>query len=72
MGWDDTVQAGPVARKIIVSAWKPWFAWHPVKVHGKRVWCKTVYRRCIDTYVDMDNWERYEYGNIFDVIKDPG
>lgn len=57
-------------RKRTVSLWKKWFAWHPVKVHGQRTWFKTVYRRKINTYVDMDNWARYEYGTIFDVLTD--
>ncbi len=68
MGLGDTI--GNVARKIEVLPWKPWFAWRPVKIHGKRIWLKTVYRRCINTYVDHDDWERYEYGNLFDVLKD--
>ncbi len=59
-----------VARKVITGAWKSWFAWRPVKVHGKRIWLKTIYRRCINTYVDYDDWKRYEYGNVFDIIKD--
>ena len=59
-----------VARKIIVNPWEQWFAWHPVKLHGKRVWFKTIYRRNINTYVDMDNWARFEYGDIFDVLGD--
>jgi hypothetical protein len=58
-----------VARKIAVGKWQQWFAWRPVKIHGKRKWLTTVYRRCINTYVDMDDWKRYEYGTIFDVIK---
>lgn len=62
--------AQTVARKIELGPWKPWFAWRPVKLHGKRVWMKKIYRRSINTYVDMDDWTRYEYGNIFDVIKD--
>ena len=57
-----------VYRKIEVLPWEQWFAWHPVKVNGKRVWLKTVYRRCINTYVDFDDWSRYEYGNLFDII----
>ena len=61
---------GGVARKIVVEPWQEWFAWRPVKIHGRRVWLKTVYRRCIVSYVDMDDWARYEYGNIFDVIRD--
>ena len=66
--YDAGVSAGPVARKITISDWEQWFAWHPVVIHGKRVWCKTVYRRLINTYVDYDDWERYEYGNLFDVL----
>lgn len=70
MGWDDNVQSGPVARKIEVAPWKKWFAWRPVTINGNRYWFKTVYRRCVNTYVDMDNWKRYEYGTIFDVLKE--
>jgi hypothetical protein len=61
---------GPVPRKVERSPWQSWFAWHPVKIHGRRVWCKTVYRRCINTYVDFDDWSHYEYGTIFDLLKD--
>jgi len=63
-------KATTVARKQEVGPWKPWFAWRPVKVKDKRIWMKKIYRRCINTYVDMDDWTRYEYGTIFDVIKD--
>lgn len=59
-----------VARKREVGPWKEWYAWRPVKVKGKRVWLKKVYRRCINTYVDHDDWKRWEYGNVFDVIKE--
>ena len=67
--FDAGVQAGPVARKIEKSPWQQWFAWRPVKINNRRVWGKTIYRRCINTYVDQDNWKRYEYGTAFDVIK---
>lgn len=61
--------AGYVARKIETSPWQRWFAWHPVTTIAKqRMWMKPVYRRCINTYVDYDNWKRYEYADIFDVI----
>lgn len=60
---------GNIARKIKVYEWHEWFAWRPVKVHGKRVWLKRVFRRCINTYVDHDDWKRYEYGTAFDVIR---
>jgi hypothetical protein len=60
---------GAVYRKVIRLPWEKWFAWRPVKIHGRYVWFRTVYRRCINSYVDMDDWSRYEYGTIFDVIK---
>ena len=60
---------GNVYRKVIYLSWEPWFAWYPVQVHGERVWLTTVYRRCVNTYADMDNWTRYEYGTVFDVLK---
>ena len=66
----DEVWTDFVARKIVKAPWKQWFAWYPVKVHGKHVWLKTVYRRWINTYVDMDDWTRYEYGTVFDILKD--
>ena len=67
--FDSGVSTGPVARKTEVLPWEKWFAWRPVLVHGKRTWFKTVYRRCINTYVDMDDWKRYEYGTLFDIIR---
>ena len=68
--YDSGVSQGPVARKIIIHPWQQWFAWRPVKIHGKRIWLKTVYRRCINTYVDYDDWERWEYGDVFDMLKE--
>ena len=62
------VNYNQVYRKIEIMPWKKWFAWYPVKVNDNYTWFKTVYRRCINTYVDMDDWSRYEYGTIFDVI----
>lgn len=67
---DEVLAKGNIARKQEVGPWKEWYAWRPVKMKGKRVWLKKIYRRTINTYVDMDNWNRYEYGDIFDVIKD--
>lgn len=57
-----------VPRKHTIGPWEKWFSWYPVKVNGNYTWFKTVYRRCLNTYVDMDDWSRYEYGTIFDVI----
>jgi hypothetical protein len=59
-----------VYRKVIKLPWNKWFAWYPVRVHGKYTWLKIVYRRSLLTYVDMDDWSRYEYGTIFDIIKE--
>lgn len=53
--------------------WKKWFAWRPVKVKGKVKWMRNVYRRPIPkTYASFDEWTHYEYGDIFDVLKDAG
>jgi hypothetical protein len=59
-----------VARKIEMLPWQKWFAWRPVTIKGRRVWMKTVYRRCINTYVDFDDWSHYEYGDMFDILKE--
>lgn len=62
---------GNVARKIEMSPWTIWFAWRPVNtINDERVWGKRIYRRKINTYVDMDDWSRYEYGNMFDILKE--
>jgi hypothetical protein len=61
---------GNIARKIETKSWELWFAWYPVQVNGEFVWGKRIYRRNINTYVDMEDWSRYEYGNIFDILKE--
>lgn len=55
---------------MIYTQWSRWFAWHPVKIDNKRVWLSTVYRKILNTYTDYDDWGRYKYGTIFDVLKD--
>jgi hypothetical protein len=57
-------------RKEDKGPWKSFYAWRPIKLHGEWVWFEWVFRRKINTYVDYDNWDRYEYGNIFDIIKE--
>lgn len=59
-----------VYRKVITFPWEKWFAWYPIKVNNKIVWLKTIYRRSIFSYVDMDDWQRYEYGTLFDILKE--
>ena len=57
-------------RKIEVMPWQVWFAWRPVKtISGERIWGKKIFRRQVVSYVDMDDWAHYEYGNIFDILK---
>lgn len=67
--WEGDDMGMYVPRNQEFAPWKKWFAWRPVKVNGKRVWLKKIYRRCINTYVDHDDWKRYEYGTVFDVLK---
>lgn len=67
--WEGNDTGTWVPRKAEMHPWEQWYAWRPIKVNGKRVWLKKVYRRCINTYVDHDDWKRYEYGTIFDVLK---
>ena len=62
--WD-----GTFPRKVRIGNWRSWFAWYPVKVHSKRMWMKTVYRRKVTRYVDTEEWSTYEYGTIFDLLK---
>jgi hypothetical protein len=51
--------------------WHRWFAWRPVKVNNKWKWFSYVYRKEImQTYVDYNDWTRYNYGTAFDVLKD--
>lgn len=57
-------------RTTAKAVWKPWWAWRPVKIRNKWAWGKTVYRRKTNTYVNHDDWAQYEYGTIFDVLKD--
>jgi hypothetical protein len=60
---------GTVYRKVIRLPWEKWFAWYPVKIRGRRVWLRTVYRRTVVSYIDIDKWSRVEYATLFDVIK---
>lgn len=49
--------------------WEPWFAWHPVKVHGHWTWLKTVYRKPVWAMSDTFN-TYYAYGTILDILRD--
>lgn len=53
------------------ESWIKKFAWLPVTtISGERVWLKEVYCRRVPTFVNYDDLNRYEYGTIFDVMKD--
>lgn len=56
-----------------IHQWNSWFAWRPVTtLSGKRIWLKSIYRRAnYKTYVTMDDWQRWEYGDVFDVLRAP-
>ena len=63
------VAAGPEPRK----PWEQWFAWRPVRVNGKLKWMQKVFRREIPKdYTNYDDWTYYEYGTVFDAIRDSG
>lgn len=51
--------------------WQQWFAWRPVRVNGKLKWMQRVFRRELPKdYSNYDDWTRYEYGTVFDAIRD--
>ena len=52
------------------NPWEQWYAWYPVRVHGKRKWLTKVWRRVRMIREDTTLYADYEYGNIFDVIKE--
>lgn len=53
--------------------WQQWYAWCPVKtIHGEWVCREDVFRRkaAPNSYTDTGEKIKYEYGNIFDVLKE--
>jgi hypothetical protein len=62
---------GNVWRKIEIEPWQIWFAWRPVKtVTGEQIWFKKIYRRTTWHFGgDNGQWAKYEYGNLFDILK---
>jgi hypothetical protein len=39
-----------------LSVWLPWFAWHPVRINGKRVWGRWVERALLEEYHTGPLW----------------
>jgi hypothetical protein len=67
--WDSTYDVPK--PWVYRNPWHKHFAALPVMVHGKYKWMTTVWRRQVEVYGDAKNEPpRYEYGNLFDVIKD--
>ena len=55
------------------GSWEMWYAWYPVKtIHGEWISREDVYRRTPspNSYDENAKRIRYEYGNIFDVLKE--
>lgn len=50
-----------------LAPWVQWFAWYPVTVKGKRKWLTRVWRRQKES---CTNKKSYEYGTLFDVMRD--
>jgi hypothetical protein len=44
-----------------MSAWKPWFAWHPVWVEEQHVWGRWVERALFDGYHTGPQWRYRPY-----------
>lgn len=62
----------PCWSETMGRKWTKWFAWYPVRVHGKLVWLKTVYFRTSKIRLLNGNGMKVglEYGTIFDVLND--
>lgn len=61
-----------VLQEAKPEPWEKWFAWHPVTIKGKRRWMKTVYRRTKLKFGDQRLNREWEYGDMFDVLKEAG
>ena len=70
---DDEVDDGygPSEPRALLPRWEKWFAWKPVKVHGQRVWMRTIYRTRTLRFTEAAQGMAavWVYGDIFDVLK---
>lgn len=69
-----TYTAGGITQQgPFFTPWKQWFAWRPVRtLSGELAWMRKIYRRAYEkTYVNHDDWTRYQYGSLLDVIANP-
>lgn len=54
--------------------WHSWWAWRPVRTTamGEWVWLTRIYRRALyKTYATYNDYQQYEYGREFDILKSP-
>lgn len=67
----DEINESYTPREQKKVSWEKWFAWKPIRdIHGKRHWMTKVYRRKFSGPAPWHSEPRYEYGTIFDVLKD--
>jgi hypothetical protein len=60
-----------ITKTIRRNAWEDWYAWYPVTtISGQRVWMKPISRRVIMKYGDPRLVVEYEYGTVFDILKE--
>jgi len=53
-----------------VKKWHEWFAWRPVKVNGKWIWLKKIYRKGYREIYNNANQIAYEYvETLFDLVR---
>ena len=70
--YDGGYTAGGITQQgPFFTAWRPWFAWRPVRMlNGQLTRGRRIYRRAYEkTYVNHDDWTRYQYGSLLDVLK---
>gem|GEM_PF-6157637 len=62
--------AGDTTIAFKVTAWQPWFAWHPVRLYmsSRHAWLKPLWRRC----VDKNGVECCDYTDTPEKFPDPG
>jgi len=67
----DGSYANSLFTKQVKNPWEDWWAWHPVTtISGYRVWLKPICRRVKMKYGDQRLHAEWEYGTVFDVLKD--
>lgn len=67
--FDNDLKTGDVT--CLISDWEPYFPLFPVKrKDGKRAWFTRIYRRRVMVYTGFIDEPEWQYGTIFDVLRD--